>query len=60
MSRQDPREARDAERASRLLAMGRVLHDAGTDETVDDAPPASGQESADAALRREVPPHHGG
>jgi hypothetical protein len=55
-----PDEACAAERAARLRAMGRVLHEAGSDETAEEAPGAAGQDTADSALRREVPPHHGG
>ena len=40
--------------------MGRILHEAGSDETAEEAPGAAGQDTADSALRREVPPHHGG
>jgi hypothetical protein len=39
--------------------MGRILHEAGRDEEAE-APPVAGQDVADAALHREVPPHHGG
>jgi hypothetical protein len=38
--------------------MGHVLHEAGSDDEID-TPRASGRDLADAALRREVPPHHG-
>jgi hypothetical protein len=54
---QDDRRA--DERAARLRAMGHVLDEAGSDEEIETTS-APGQGPGDAALRREVPPHHGG
>lgn len=50
-------------RAARLRAMGSVLRDVTSDETDDgwgQSPGPADAGASDAALRREVPPHHGG
>nr|CAA9350432.1 MAG: Chromosome (plasmid) partitioning protein ParB [uncultured Nocardioidaceae bacterium] len=49
------------ERSARLRAMGAVLDDA-TDETDEGwgRAPSGAADLNDAALRRDVPPHHGG
>lgn len=51
-----------AERSARLRAMGAVLDVATTDETDEGwgQAPSGAADLNDAALRRDVPPHHGG
>jgi len=55
-------EPEDVARTRRLRVMGGVLRNAGSDESGDSwgEPEPIADSAADAALRREVPPHHGG
>lgn len=59
----DPPGEEGLARAARLRAMGTIVHGAADEETAEGWAHPGGvtrDTDADAALRREVPPHHGG